>query len=227
MVGELFCCVCYYICLVFLEKLVRIGILYFYGSPTRGLILILTAIYISLSDYLPYNGYVVVAAFFFPKSFSLNFFSSKKNVIARVKKKRILFIIEICAKKRRFVKRIEKRAFLRRKISHEKFGCYSIFSYLCKRDAKASIRTTALRRNCKVDTHELRKFIRSTIFRDAPYSKLHLFHDRGTLAVKDFVYTHNWGGPTEDSGGVAMRRPMSADDSVWFHPFPLTLQFTK
>lgn len=66
------------------------------------------------------------------------------------------------------VKRIEKRAFLRRKISHEKFGCYSIFSYLCKRDAKASIRTTALRRNCKVDTHELRKFIRSTILQGCP-----------------------------------------------------------
>ena len=168
MVGELFCCVCYYICLVFLEKLVRIGILYFYGSPTRGLILFLTAIYISLSGYLPYNGYVVVVAFFFPKSFSLNFFNSKKNVIARVKRKRILFIIEICAKKRRFVKRIEKRAFLRRKISHEKFGCYSIFSYLCKRDAKASIRTTALRRNCKVDTHELRKLIRSIILQGCP-----------------------------------------------------------
>lgn len=168
MVGELFCCVCYYICLVFLEKLVRIGILYFYGSPTRGLILILTAIYISLSDYLPYNGYVVVVAFFFPKSFSFNFFNSKKNVIARVKRKRILFIIEICAKKRRFVKRIEKRAFLRRKISHEKFGYYSIFSYLCKRDAKASIRTTALRCNCKVDTHELRKLIRSIILQGCP-----------------------------------------------------------
>ena len=111
---------------------------------------------------------MVVAAFFFPKSFSLNFFNSKKNVIARVKRKRILFIIEICAKKRRFVKRIEKRAFLRRKISHEKFGCYSIFSYLCKRDAKASIRTTALRRNCKVDTHELRKLIRSIILQGCP-----------------------------------------------------------
>ena len=98
----------------------------------------------------------------------LTFFNSKKNVIARVKRKRILFIIEICAKKRRFVKRIEKRAFLRRKISHEKFGCYSIFSYLCKRDAKASIRTTALRCNCKVDTHELRKLIRSIILQGCP-----------------------------------------------------------
>ena len=56
-------------------------------------------LYISLSDYLPYNGYVVVVAFFFPKSFGFNFFNSKKNVIARVKRKRILFIIEICAKK--------------------------------------------------------------------------------------------------------------------------------
>lgn len=71
-------------------------------------------------------------------------------------------------KKRRFVKRIEKRAFLRRKISHEKFGCYSIFSYLCKRDAKAPIRTTALRCNCKVDTHELRKLIRSIILQGCP-----------------------------------------------------------
>lgn len=42
-------------------------------------------LYISLSDYLPYNGYVVVVAFFFLKSFSFNFFNSKKNVIARVK----------------------------------------------------------------------------------------------------------------------------------------------
>lgn len=111
MVGELFCCVCYYICLVFLEKLVRIGILYFYGSPTRGLILFLTAIYISLSDYLPYNGYVVVVAFFFPKSFSLDFFNSKKNVIARVKRKRILFIIEICEKKEGLSKESKNELF--------------------------------------------------------------------------------------------------------------------
>ena len=115
MVGELFCCVCYYICLVFLEKLVRIGILYFYGSPTRGLILILTAIYISLSDYLPYNGYVVVVAFFFPKSFSFNFFNSKKNVIARVKRKRILFIIEICAKKTKVCQKNRKTSFSEKK----------------------------------------------------------------------------------------------------------------
>ena len=63
---------------------------------------------------------------------------------------------------------------------------------------------------------------------DAPQGGLYLFHDRETLAVKDFVYIHTTGGgPTEDSGGMAMRRPMSADDSVWFHPFPLTLQFTE
>lgn len=106
---------CYYICLVFLEKLVRIGILYFYGSLTRGLILILTAIYISLSDYLPYNGYVVVVAFFFPKSFSFNFFDSKKNVIARVKRKRILFIIEICAKKTKVCQKNRKTSFSEKK----------------------------------------------------------------------------------------------------------------
>ena len=49
-------------------------------------------------------------------------------------------------------------------------------------------------------------------YRDAPQGELYLFHDQGNLAVKDFVYTHIWGGPNEDSGGMAMRRPMSADD---------------
>ena len=68
---------------------------------------------------------------------------------------------------------------------------------------------------------------RPVFCRDAPQGELYFFHDQGNLAVKDFVYTHIGGGPNEDSGGMAMRRPMSADDSVWFHPFPLTLQFTE
>ena len=47
----------------------------------------------------------------------------------------------------------------------------------------------------------------------------------GKLGRERFrIYTHLGVDQNEDSGGMAMRRPMSADDSVWFHPFPLTLQ---
>lgn len=97
-------------------------------------------------------------------------------------------------KKRKFVKRIKKTSFSEKKISHEKFGCYSIFSYLCKRDAKASIRTTALRRNCKVDTHELRKLIRSIILQGCPIGWIVPLSRPRNLGRERFrIYTHNWG----------------------------------
>ena len=37
------------------------------------------------------------------------------------------------------------------------------------------------------------------------------------------IYTHIGGGPNEDSGGMAMRRPMSADDSVLVPPLSANL----
>lgn len=46
----------------------------------------------------------------------------------------------------------------------------------------------------------------------------------GKLGRERFrIYTHIGGGPTEDSGGMAMRRPMSADDSVLVPPLSANL----